>query len=89
MKAGNTSLVNTLAKQLPDDYQTIANAVLALQNNPQTLESFAASVGPTDFTRQASAIAFASLARSDAEQARQLIPRLVQLQNWMSSSGRS
>ncbi len=80
MKVGNTSLVNTLAKQLPDDYQTIANAVLALQNNPQTLESFAASVGPTDFTRQASAIAFASLARSDAEQARQLIPRLVQLQ---------
>lgn len=80
MKAGNGSLVNFLAKQLPQDYQTIANAVMDLQNNPGTIENFARSVGPTDFTRQATVIAFASVARSDVENARQMIPTLVQLQ---------
>ncbi|MBP2152713.1 MULTISPECIES: murein transglycosylase [Erwinia] len=80
MKAGNTNLVNFLAKQLPQDYQTIANAVMDLQNNPGTVENFARNVGATDFTRQATAIAFASLARTDVERARQLIPTLVQLQ---------
>ena len=80
MKAGNGSLVNYLAKQLPEDYQTIATAVMTLQNDPLTVETFAASVGPTDFTRQATAIAFASVARSDAERARQMIPSLVQKQ---------
>ena len=80
MKAGNSNLVNYLAKQLPEDYQTMANAVMDLQNNPGTVENFARSVGPTDFTRQATMIAFASVARSDAENARQLIPTLVQWQ---------
>ncbi|WP_338501735.1 murein transglycosylase [Erwinia aphidicola] len=80
MKAGNGSLVNFLAKQLPQDYQTIANAVMDLQKNPGTIENFARSVGPTDFTRQATVIAFASVARSDVENARQMIPTLVQLQ---------
>lgn len=77
MKAGNGSLVNYLAKQLPEDYQTIASAVMNLQNDPMTVQTFAASVGPTEFTRQATAIAFASVARSDAEQARQMIPSLA------------
>lgn len=80
MIAGNTSLVNYLAKQLPSDYQTMANAVMDLQNNPASVESFARAVGPTDFTRQATSIAFASVARQDAENARAMIPSLVRLQ---------
>ncbi len=80
MKEGNTSLVNLLAKQLPEDYQTIASAVMDLQNNPQNVEAFARAVGPTDFTRQATAIGFASMARGDAESARAMIPSLVRLQ---------
>ncbi|WP_173636109.1 murein transglycosylase [Paramixta manurensis] len=80
MDSGNTSLVNFLAKQLPADYQTIAGATMALQNDPETLESFARAVGPTDFTRQASFSAFTRLARQDVENARLLIPLVVRLQ---------
>ncbi len=85
MKEGNTSLVNALAKQLPGDYQTMANAVMDLQNNPASVESFARTVGPTDFTRQATAIAFARVAREDAENARAMIPSLVRLQKMSES----
>ncbi|MFT4272011.1 MAG: murein transglycosylase [Pantoea sp.] len=80
MKEGNDSLVNYLAKMLPADYQTIATAVMTLQQNPQTVTSFASSVGPTDFTRQATNFAFARVARQDAENARLMIPGLVQSQ---------
>lgn len=80
MKEGNASLVNSLAKQLPADYQTIADAVTDLQNNPQNVEAFARNVGPTDFTRQATSLAFARVARDNAENARMLIPSLVRLQ---------
>jgi len=80
MKEGNTRLVNDLARQLPMDYQTMANAVMDLQNNPQNVESFARNVGPTDFTRQATSIAFARVARDDVENARAMIPTLVRLQ---------
>ncbi|ADU67925.1 murein transglycosylase [Pantoea sp. At-9b] len=80
MKEGNDSLVSYLAKMLPADYQTIATAVMALQQNPQTVTTFASSVGPTDFTRQATNFAFARVARQDAENARLMIPGLVQSQ---------
>ncbi|MBP2169676.1 soluble lytic murein transglycosylase [Erwinia toletana] len=80
MKAGNTSLVNFLAKQLPSEYQTMANALMDLQNDAKNVEAFARTVGPTDFTRQATSIAFASVARQDAENARAMIPSLVRLQ---------
>ncbi|RWR00887.1 lytic murein transglycosylase [[Pantoea] beijingensis] len=80
MKAGNTSLVNFLAKQLPSDYQTIANAVMDLQNDPTTVEAFARNVGATDFTRQATVIAFTRMVGQDAETARAMIPTLVRLQ---------
>lgn len=80
MQEGNTSLVNYLAKQLPNEYQTMGNALAALQDNPAMLEGFARSVGPTDLTRQATVIAFARLARGDVENARQMIPSLVRLQ---------
>ncbi|WP_437614355.1 murein transglycosylase [Erwinia sp. V71] len=80
LKAGNTSLVNFLAKQLPADYQTIATALIDLQKDPRNVDAFARTVGPTDFTRQATIIAFTSLARQDAENARAMLPTLVRLQ---------
>ncbi|WP_435955336.1 murein transglycosylase [Dryocola sp. BD626] len=80
MKEGNTSLVNSLANQMPADYQTIANALISLQNDPNTVLTFARTVGATDFTRQAAAIAFTRIARQDVENARLMIPSLVQAQ---------
>ncbi|WP_428945131.1 murein transglycosylase [Pantoea sp. FN060301] len=80
MKEGNTNLVNYLAKQLPQDYQTMADAVMDLQNNPANVMTFARTVGPTDFTRQATSLAFARLVREDPENARAMIPSLVREQ---------
>ncbi|OON40022.1 murein transglycosylase [Izhakiella australiensis] len=80
MKAGNGSLVNYLAKQLPDDYKTIADAIIALQNDPDSVENFAATAGPTDFTRQMTSFAFARMARQNPEYARSMIPTLARLQ---------
>ncbi len=80
MKAGNDSLVNYLAKMLPSDYQTMADAVLALQREPLSVTTFANAVGPTDFTRQATIYAFTRVARQDMENARSMIPILVRAQ---------
>ena len=80
MKAGNDSLVNYLAKMLPADYQTTASALIALQQNPQTVTTFASTLGPTDFTRMATSYAFARVARQDMDNARMMIPQLVQAQ---------
>ena len=87
MKQGNSNLVNFLAKQLPDDYQTMRDALLKLQSDPNSIESFARSVGPTDFTRNAVAIAFTRIAREDVENARSMLPILARLQK-MSDSDR-
>ena len=78
MKAGNTGLVTVLAGQMPADYQTIASAIISLANNPNTVLTFARTTGATDFTRQMAAVAFASVARQDAENARLMIPSLAQ-----------
>ncbi|WP_302378196.1 murein transglycosylase [uncultured Enterobacter sp.] len=80
MKAGNTRLVTVLAGQMPVDYQTIASAVIGLANDPNTVLTFARTTGATDFTRQMAAVAFASVARDDVENARLMIPQLVQAQ---------
>ncbi|SFN18927.1 soluble lytic murein transglycosylase [Izhakiella capsodis] len=80
MKVGNGSLVDALAKQLPDDYKTIGQAIIQLQNDPDSVENFAAKVGPTDFTRQLTSFAFARLARQSPEDARAMIPTLTRLQ---------
>ncbi len=45
----------------------MGNALVRLQNDPTTVEAFARSVGPTDFTRAAIGIAFERLARQDVE----------------------
>jgi soluble lytic murein transglycosylase len=80
MQAGNTRLVMALANQMPADYQTISAAVISLANNPNSVLSFAQTTGATDFTRQMAAVAFTSVARQDVENARLLIPQLVQAQ---------
>ena len=80
MKEGNASLVNNLASQMPADYQTISSALISLQNDPNTVLTFARSVGATDFTRQVAAVAFTRVARQDVENARLMIPSLVQAQ---------
>ncbi len=85
LKEGNSGLVNYLYRQLPADYQTMGDALVRLQNDPTTLESFARSVGPTDFTRSATSIVFASLARQDAENARAMIPTIARLQKMSAS----
>lgn len=80
MKAGNTRLVTALAGQMPSDYQTISSAVIGLANDPNSVLTFARSTGATDFTRQMAAVAFTSVARDDVENARLMIPQLVQAQ---------
>lgn len=80
MKAGNDRLINCLVKKLPANYQTIANAVTMLQQNPQIVISFASTMGPTDFTRTATHYAFTRVARKNVESARLMIPQLVQAQ---------
>ncbi|MEA1063522.1 murein transglycosylase [Erwinia sp. HR93] len=80
MKAGNTALASRLASEMPDDYRTIASAVAALANDPNSVLTFARSVGATPFTRQLAEQAFASVARQDAENARLMIPALAQEQ---------
>ena len=80
MKAGNTGLVTALAGQMPAQYQTIAQAIIALANDPNSVMTFARTTGATDFTRQMAAVAFASVARQDVENARLMIPSLVQAQ---------
>ncbi|AMO50653.1 Peptidoglycan lytic transglycosylase [Enterobacter sp. FY-07] len=80
MKAGNTKLVTLLAGQMPSDYQTISTAIINLANDPGTVMDFARTTGATDFTRQMAAEAFESVARQDVENARLMIPSLVQAQ---------
>lgn len=87
MKAGNTNMVSFLARQLPPDYQTTRDALLKLQSDANSVESFARSLGPTDFTRNAVIIAFERVARGDVENARSMLPILARVQK-MSDSER-
>ncbi|ACS84375.1 murein transglycosylase [Musicola paradisiaca] len=85
MGEGNSGLVSHLARQLPPDYKTITDALLRLQNtSTKTVERFARSVGPTDFTRKALLAAFSRIARQDPDSARSLLPQLVRLQRFGS-----
>jgi soluble lytic murein transglycosylase len=85
LKEGNASLVSYLLKQLPTDYQTMGTALAELQSDPVSVERFARTVGPTDFTRSATTIAFARLARQDVGNAQAMIPTLARLQKMSDS----
>lgn len=80
MKEGNSALVSQLAMQLPPDYQTISSSLVQLANDPRSVLDFARAVGATNFTRQMVAVAFASVAREDAENARLMVSSLAQAQ---------
>ncbi|RAX01330.1 MULTISPECIES: murein transglycosylase [unclassified Photorhabdus] len=85
LKAGNTSLVSYLAKQLPLGYKSISEDLIKLQNDPATVADFANHTGPTDFTRVATLAAFSRFARQDPEQARAIIPSIVRVQKMNAS----
>lgn len=87
MDEGSGSLVSYLIKQLPDDYKTMGDALLKLQNDPNSLESFARTVGPTDFTRKVTLSAFTRTARQDTDNARSMLPIIARLQK-MSAAER-
>lgn len=89
MKAGNTRLVMALAGQMPSDYQTISTAVMSLANDPNSVLTFARSTGATDFTRQMAAVAFASVARDDVENARLMIRSWCRHSSSMKSKPRN
>ncbi|SFC04609.1 soluble lytic murein transglycosylase [Pragia fontium DSM 5563 = ATCC 49100] len=86
-QADNTSLVTSLVNQLPANYQTIGESVGKLQKDPMTVESFAANLSPTDFTREETRLAFAKVVRKDVEKARSILPQIVRQQK-MSQSER-
>ncbi|VDZ52841.1 Soluble lytic murein transglycosylase precursor [Serratia odorifera] len=88
LKEGNSGLVNHLARQLPSDYQTMGDALGQLAKRSGQRRSVCPQRRPTDFTRAATGIAFARLARQDAENARLMIPTLARLQK-MSESERT
>lgn len=76
MKAGNSTLVASLAQQLPASDISLTTAIIALQKQPATVLDFARNTTPTDFTRQAVITTFSQLARLDVEKARQIVPAL-------------
>ena len=74
------------ARAIPE---TIASAIISLANDPNSVMTFARTTGATDFTRQMAAVAFASVARQDVENARLMIPSLCRRNSLMTSKPRS
>ncbi|MTC73300.1 murein transglycosylase [Providencia sp. wls1919] len=70
IKDGNTSTATYLAKRLPSSYKTISDALVKLQNDPASVVSFAKTLTPTDFTRQATLAGFSRYARQSPDAAR-------------------
>ena len=82
MKAGNNTLVTSLANNLPTADQSLTTAIIDLQNNPNTVLNFARNMTPTDFTRQAVMTTFSQLVRQDVENARLMISALKTAQQF-------
>ena len=82
MKAGNSTLVASLAQQLPATDISLTTAIISLQKQPTTVLDFARNTTPTDFTRQAVITTFSQLARLNVENARQIIPALQTAQKF-------
>ena len=82
MKAGNSTLVTSLAQQLPAEDLSLTTAIIDLQKKPTTVLDFARNTTPTDFTRQAVITTFSQLVRADADNARLMIPTLQAAQKF-------
>lgn len=70
IKEGNTSIATYLAKRLPASYKSIGDALVKLQNDPSSVVTFANTITPTDFTRQATLAGFSRYARQSPDAAR-------------------
>ncbi len=82
MKADNSTLVTTLAQQLPATDLSLTTAIIDLQKKPTTVLDFARNTTPTDFTRQAVITAFSQLVRLDVDNARLMVPALQAAQKF-------
>lgn len=82
MKGGNSTLVTSLAQQLPATDLALTTAIIDLQKKPTTVLDFARNTTPTDFTRQAVITTFSQLARLDVDNARLIIPALQTAQKF-------
>jgi len=82
MKAGNSTLVTSLAQQLPASSLSLTTAIIDLQKKPTTVLDFARNTTPTEFTRQAVITTFSQLARLDVDNARLIVPALQTAQKF-------
>ncbi|OAT26172.1 murein transglycosylase [Proteus myxofaciens] len=85
IKKGNTGLAAYLARRLPANYQTISDALVELQDNPELVSRYAKSLSPTDFTRSIVQSAFSRWARKDADGARAQLDSIAHAQKMTES----
>ncbi len=76
----NTTLANYLINRLPFDYHSLKIQLEKLQNDPTSVEHFAKTVKPTNFTRFFVTHAFSHFARKNTEKARLSIPFIARAQ---------
>jgi soluble lytic murein transglycosylase len=81
-QAGKKSqgLAGYLIKQLPENQKALGEAVIQLQEKPETLEEFAKQFPPNNFTKDVVLKTFPLFSRKDFSAARAAIPALVKSQ---------
>lgn len=85
IKNGNTALAAYLARRLPENYQTISDALVELQDFPNLVGRYATTLSPTDFTRSIIQSAFSRWARKDADVARTQLDNIAHAQKMTAS----
>lgn len=85
IKNGNTGLAAYLARRLPQNYQTISDALVELQDYPNLVGRYATALSPTDFSRSIIQSAFSRWARKDADAARAQIDNIAHAQKMTAS----
>ncbi|MBC8944935.1 putative transglycosylase signal peptide protein [Xenorhabdus indica] len=80
VEENNATLASYLIKRLPLNYRNLRTHLLKLQSNPASVEYFARTIRPTDFTRSMVINAFSHFARKDAEQARLSLTAIARAQ---------
>lgn len=73
----NIKLARYLTNQLPKNYITIKNNLLAVLDNPQKLADFAKNIAVTPFSNKIIMLSFPRLANRDIDLAISLLPTLV------------
>lgn len=85
LQKNNIKLARYLTEQLPDNYKTIKQNLLALYNNPATLPNFAKNIYPSAFSRKVVNLSFARFANANVDKAKAAIPGLIKLQKLNNS----